>query len=405
MTTTGVTGQAWRATVTDRGHVVTDVHEVGWAVAAEDRWHVAVDEVAVRQQRIEGAPVVETRMRVLDGDAVQRVWSVPDHGGLTVIEIENDSPLPIAAALHGAPLLTDRPPSSVPPQGIELPDDTIVLPVAHRARVRVAIAHDHSASLDYVVPGQLPDWLAVARGWRQTAEQASRLVLPDEALADAVVAARCDLLLDGPTLTDSLDTVFDIAELVRLGEPGEAWMPEIIEPVAAVAKRDDAAVDDALGAVARMAQLAGDDTAARDVRRLLKRRRRDGRGLDDAPPTALASVQRGLSAGRFVRDVERCLAEDGAVLPIGIAAAWRGANFEVYTVPIGIDTTVSYAVRWHGDRPAVLWEQHGTPIELTAPAVDGSWATSEVRGEGLWQAVRAVRTLSLGEMPDGGDIA
>ena len=391
--------------MTDRGHVVAATHEVGWAVAAEDRWHVAADEVAVRQLRVEGAPVVETRMRVLDGDAVQRVWSVPDHGGVTVIEIENDSPLPIAAALYGAPLLTDRPPSSVPPQGIELPADAIVLPVAHRTHVRAAIAHDPSVDPSRIVPSRLPDWLAVARGWRQTAEHASRLVLPDEALADAVIAARCDLLLDGPTLTDPLDTVFDIAELVRLGEPAEAWMPEIIEPIADVARRDDATVDDALRAVARMARAAGDKTAARDVRRVLDRRHRDGRGLADAPLASLASVQRGASAGRFVCDVERCLADNGVVLPIGIAAAWRGANFEVYTVPAGVNTVVSYAVRWHGDRPAVLWEQHGTPIELTAPAVDDSWVTSEAKGEALWQAPRAVRTLSLSELPDGGDIA
>ncbi len=408
MITTGVTGQQWRAEVTDRGHVYTAEHDVGWAVAAEDRWHVAADEVAVRQQRLEGAPVVETRMRVLDGDAVQRVWSVPDHGGVTLIEIENDSPLPIAAALFGAPLATDRPPSSVPPQGIELPADAIVLPVAHRTRVRAAITHDAAAAAGRVLPGQLPDPLAVARGWRQTAESASRLILPDPALVDAVVAARCDLLLDGPALDDPLDTLFDIAELVRLGEPADAWAPEIVEPVAAVARRDDPAVDDALVALVRMATHGDDRVAARDLRRVLKRRKRDGRGRGERTVGSLATVQRGASAGRFVGDVERFLADDGVVLPAGIPAGWRGANFEVYTVPVGADTTVSYAVRWHGERPAVLWEQHGEPIELTAPAVDPQWRTSEAKGEALWRAPRGARSLQLGErldLPEGGDIS
>ncbi|MEM9516737.1 MAG: hypothetical protein AAGA42_17950 [Actinomycetota bacterium] len=407
MISTGVTGQRWRAEVTDRGHVRTAEHDVGWAVAAEDRWHVAADEVAVRQQRIEGAPVVETRMRVLDGDAVHRAWSVADHGGVTLIEIENDSPLPIAAALFGAPLATDRPPSSVPPQGIELPADAIVLPVAHRTRVRVAIAHEPAAA-GRVVPGQLPDPLAVARGWRQTAEAASRLVLPDPALVDAVVAARCDLLLDGPALDDPLNTLFDIAELVRLGEPADVWAAEIVEPVAAVARRDDPAVDDALVALVRMANHGDDGVAARDLRRLLKRRRRDGRASGDRGLGSLATVQRGASAGRFVGDVERFLAADGVLLPAGIPAGWRGANFEVYTLPVGADTAVSYAVRWHGERPAVLWEQHGAPTEILAPAVDPDWRTRDVKGEALWRAPRGARALQLGErldLPDGGDIS
>ena len=30
-------------------------------------------------------------------------------------------------------------------------------------------------------------------------------------------------------------------------------------------------------------------------------------------------------------------------------------------------TSVAFAVRWHGARPAVLWEQTGEPVELTAP--------------------------------------
>ena len=39
---------------------------------------------------------------------------------------------------------------------------------------------------------------AVARGWVALADRASRLDLPDGGLAEAVVAARCDLMLEGP---------------------------------------------------------------------------------------------------------------------------------------------------------------------------------------------------------------
>jgi hypothetical protein len=45
---------------------------------------------------------------------------------------------------------------------------------------------------------------------------------------------------------------------------------------------------------------------------------------------------------------------------------------------------VAYAVRWHGSRPAVLWEQTGDPVELVAPAVAPAWRTREATGEALW---------------------
>ncbi len=59
-------------------------------------------EPTVRQERIEGTPVVETRIRVPDGDAVQRVWAVSDVGGTVIVEFENESPMPFAIALSRA---------------------------------------------------------------------------------------------------------------------------------------------------------------------------------------------------------------------------------------------------------------------------------------------------------------
>ena len=142
--TTGVTGHPWRASVTPSGDIEPWDHDqepVRWYVAADDRWHVPAEETAVRQIRIDGTPVIETRLRIPDGDAVQRVWSVADDGGLTVIEIENDSSRPFAVALTGGGLVTERPPADVPIQGIELDASAIVLPVGHRSSARVAISH------------------------------------------------------------------------------------------------------------------------------------------------------------------------------------------------------------------------------------------------------------------------
>ena len=116
MITTGVTGQPWRASITEHGGIAPwdDTPALDWFVAADDRWHVPATEPAVRQQRIDGTAVTETRVRVPNGDVVHRVFTVADHGGLTVVEIENESTLPVAVAFDQREVLTERPIADVP---------------------------------------------------------------------------------------------------------------------------------------------------------------------------------------------------------------------------------------------------------------------------------------------------
>ena len=42
---------------------------------------------AVRQPAVDGTAVFETKLRIPGGDAVQRVWSVADAGGYTLVEV------------------------------------------------------------------------------------------------------------------------------------------------------------------------------------------------------------------------------------------------------------------------------------------------------------------------------
>lgn len=384
----GTPGRAW---VSPSGDVVraSDAATLRWFVAAEDRWHVPASEAAVRQRRIDGTPVVETRVRVPEGDAIQRVWSVPDSGGLTVIEVENASALPFAVAFAGTRVLTERPPADVPIRGIDLPEDAIVLPVAHRASVRVAIPHDPDRFSTWALPTLAPA-MAVVRGWQTVVHRASRLVLPDAGLGDAVTAARSDLLLAGPVEAsdDPVGFLLDVAELGRLGDDADAWMPEIVEPVASIARSDDADVDLALRACERLAIAAGDDRAAADIGDIRRRRVRDGRSVPSSETTtsSFSDLERGDSVGRFVAEVERRIADEGRLLPLGIPRRWLGSNFEVHGVPTGPRSTVGFAVRWHGERPALLWEQHGDTQRLTAPAVDADWSSDAVSGEALWAA-------------------
>ncbi|HEX5366698.1 MAG TPA: hypothetical protein VFW63_08570 [Acidimicrobiales bacterium] len=66
--------------------------------------------------------------------------------------------------------------------------------------------------------------------------------------------------------------------------------------------------------------------------------------------------------------------------------AWLGQGWEVHAAPTA-HGTVSYAVRWHGERVALLWEVRPHPgvgtVLLTAPGLDPSWSTTEAAGEAL----------------------
>ena len=397
--TVGVVGQPCRADVTAWGDVTpwgnpgAPAGTLRWLVAADDRWHDPSVEVAVRQQRVGGTPVVATRLRIPDGDAVQHVWSTPDRGGLTFVEVANDSPLPFAVAFSGLPVLTDRPPSDVPVEGIDLPSDAFVMPVGHHASVRVAIPHDPKRWVGRSLGEARGERSPVVDGWIATCDRASRLDLPDERLVTDVIAARCDLLLSGavsPT-DDPTGFVFDADELVRLGEQAATWLPEIVPPIEAISRAEQPQVDAALVAAQRIAVAAGDDRAAGDISRI-RARRQPGRARPTAP---FSEVVRGTSAGRFVHEVERRLASGGDLLPIGFPRSWIGLGIEVHRVPTGADSAVSYAVRWHGERPAVLWEQLGEPITLTATAVDSEWSTAEASGEALWSTPVQPRRLPV----------
>ena len=425
--TIGATGQFARWTVSPWGAVVPWGQEapelLDWYIAADDRWHVPAQEPTVRQTRTEGAPVIETRVRIPDGDAVQRIWAVPDGDGNVIVEFENESPLPFAIALTGPRVVTDRPPADVPIHGIELPDGAIVLPVGHRAIARVALPFPGGTGPSNLA--NVPPALAVVRGWTRVVEQASRLVLPDERLVEALVAARCDLLLEGPVAADHdpVGFLLDVAELVRCGDSAAAWLLDVVEPTERVAKHaarrgasDDVVADAlaALGACRIVAIRAGDARAASDIDRTAGRLAAGHGPLESSAGsagaiTSFADVRRGSSVGRFVRSIERRITDGGRLLPGGIPTSWRGSNFEVHGVPTSPETTVSFAVRWHGERPAVLWEQHaavdGATVELSAPDVDPHWRTSEVSGEALWPAPeveRARSSLSITVDPDGG---
>jgi len=379
--TTGVTGGGWRGNVTRWGGIEPwgDGAPLDWHIAADDRWHSPQREAAVRQRRIDGTAVVETRVRIPDGDAVQRVYSVPDRGGLTIIEVENESPLPIAVAFtHGA-LRSARAPTA-PIEGITLPEGSVAFPVGHHATLTVALAHDGSGA--GILHGGLPTAAGVARGWLATVERASRLLLPDAALSERFIAERCELALVGPEHPDNdpVGFLLGVGQLVRMGEKATEWIPDLAHALELAAKSAEPnwALSAALDAADHVLVVAAEKRARRDLLALSSR-------LACSHVLPLGAPA---DCAYFITWVERLIAdvhsEGGRLLPSGMPAGWEGNNFEVYGLPTGALGSVSFAVRWHGERPAVLWEQSGPPVTLSAPAIAPGWQTTDVKGEALW---------------------
>ena len=414
-----------------------------WWVGASDRWHRASREAAVRQSDAGAGAVVETRMKVPDGDAVQRVWGVAAGGGpaVAVVEVGNDAATAFAVALvvqspgamltvdqtgvavGGQPVLAwDRLPAgaAVGPGAVEALLEVeggategldgkgrdvaaAVWPLPHTARMAV------SASLGrglVPAPSDLPDAEAVVRGWQAHLDRGARIEVPDEGLARRIDRNRRRWLgLTGRM--ETLDTAelcelsvrldhhgyHDDAELV-LDEIAARWTTEspterltaftvhhdltgdreaAVRLVEAVAEAVEAAAR--IGAavpvepVERLLIAAGQDRAAQDVRRL------------NLPSTEPSSE--GLRA--------ELVADHGDILDLapGFRDAWRGGPLAVYDLPTRFGL-VSYAVRWHGPRPALLWELDSrsgqTPVTVRAPALDESWSSQEPTGETLLAA-------------------
>jgi hypothetical protein len=76
-----------------------------WWVGAEDRWHLPSRELPnrVRQQLLDETPVVETAMRVPGGEIVHRTYSIRGDDELVIVEIENQSRVPVALAVAVRP--------------------------------------------------------------------------------------------------------------------------------------------------------------------------------------------------------------------------------------------------------------------------------------------------------------
>ncbi len=122
---------------------------------------------------------------------------------------------------------------------------------------------------------------------------------------------------------------------------------------------------------------------------------RAGEGHDGVVAAAMLDVVRDL----LVRETS----DGGLALCSLVPHDWLGQPVEVHDAPTH-HGLVSFAIRWHGDRPALLWElaphDGTTAVRITAPGLDPSWSTTELRGDALLAAVPAPPGFTAEPQPD-----
>ena len=402
----GIRSGGWNAIVNERGSIrLNDGSSVlDWHIAADDRWHDPSTEPSVRQTRRAGVPVIETRLRIPGGDAIQSVYAVADAGGLVVIEITNESTLPIAVAFTRPDVISSRTPSPRGAQGIELPTGSVVFPVAHGTTLRVALrAPDNVvANVDL---DRLPSFEQLQKGWLKAVEQAGYVIVPEGAVAPLVARLRSDALIlsgheiedwsigaGGDCANDPVAYILTLQELLRMGEKLNSDSTHIrVDHAARLAQ----CVETLLKDNKKTPILPWDVERALFAAQFVFARMGESRAADDVaaaqlrmssvaePPNVMPTDIRAIA---WVEEKMVAMQRDGSVQIFGrgIPRLWLGANLECHRVAAGPLHTVSFGIRWHGEKPALLWEVTGPAgIKLTAGKCDPTWTSVEATGETL----------------------
>jgi hypothetical protein len=374
-------------------------------VGAEDGWHDPALQASTRQRRVGAAPIVETRVRTTTGDVRSDIYGAYMAPDVYMVDVTNDGRTPVViafvtdhlravlagadddrsddAALH---LVLPRPPRDVvhaadadaiwqqltsaetrigdDPVAVgdvvrSVPDlgagtaHALVYPLPHGATIRVAIrigAGTFPTGGFASLPG--PD--AVQAGWAAQLQRGMHTVLPDERIQHAIDASRVELLLAHAHLPATPDMMVAL----------EDW---------------------------------GFDTEAADAFEQLKfldKRRVIHRPVDAAPWSHLEELMRTMSPTyTFPKGPEALLNHVRSLLAFErpdktidllthVPPSWMGQSLDVVRAPTRRGW-VSYSVRWHGNRPAILWECEHRDLRLHAPGLDPLWISDQPAGEAL----------------------
>jgi hypothetical protein len=344
------------------------------------------------------------------GDARSRIYGIGGHAGLLAIEIENDSPAPFVVAfvlrpsapdgqlyslaVHGTWVVADGRPIlrtlqkprrwAVSQQGRTFdvvatgdapagPFPTtrsragtlagaFLHPLAHRAKLRacVVIGLDAAAPLEASDPELLPTPSQAVLGWKAQLDRGMHVMVPDERLQTAIDAARAALLLSAANTSRPTPGKFIALEDWGFDREGEVVWKQL-------GSRDRR----------RANQRNASSGAWDEVRRML---------VESSPTFSWPDGPSGfLHAMREV--LVREYADGRVALLPEFPLEWVGHSVEVHDVPTRRGLA-SFALRWHGARPALLWECTSV-LRVTCPALDPGWSSDEPRGDALLAPHRA----------------
>ena len=437
---------------------------VGWAVGAEDRWHVAAEETAVRAHLVDDMPVTATLMRVPGGDVVLRAAAGrAGSGRAVVLEFNNDTPMAVSlavgvdgsiksAAVTGSRLLTDgraavdlgRAPGGAvavddgdvwravraePPAGdcearsrAGTAAAAAVVPLAPRVPLRVIVGVGGESAGNASSPEE------IATGWRAVVERAASISLPDETavrawrrgIAASILAAGCAEPLAAARAAAVLDRVSlpDEADRAREALVGAAERSRLAPPAAAAGLRALASRRLRTGRVSGLADWAGPlaeaagdgldpltleqvaaaleteaPAAARDARRLLAQTPASMSQPVVTDDTLAALVRNSVAFGgdglAGIEALLDCLVAETAEHVVMLPAPpemWRGASVDTRSL-VTRHGLLSFSVRWHGTRPALLWDLQPVRVDDAATrlrcGLAESWASEALAGEVL----------------------
>lgn len=306
-----------------------------------------------------------------------------------------------------------------------------VWPVPHTATIRLVIELDEPTAPTAAVPTTED----INRGWGAHLKQGMRVDVDGLDVADHVgVAARSALTL-WPEIEDTPSAILALAETGFGRDAGRFF-----------ARLERCEEDDrVLRSLARWAQLGEQAHQLEDLERILGRLAQAAHGvaarggevagpawLDDAMVTlggrlhqigqpdvadrvhSFRAVEQGLtgaadelarldkerdkrgvwpagqmaSASRYLRMLRSVVIDDaGAELRLlpELPKLWRGRAIDVFVMPVA-NGHVSFGLRWHGPRPALLWEATlapEAPLRITVPGIDPAFSSVEREGEAL----------------------
>ncbi|HIL06364.1 MAG TPA: hypothetical protein EYG17_09990 [Acidimicrobiia bacterium] len=401
-TLTGNLESIFRVAVDPRGliSVRPGFWSLDWWLRVDESWIFPAQHGAVRQRVVDGAPVVETVIRVAGGDVIHRVYGARLQTDYTVVEVENQASRPVALGFAVRPydllgggrveqielnnqvlsvdgrvaFVCGRTPGrlivgagGIDPAGslddviagdfsvkceVGMASAAIIVPLVHGSTFRGAIPLEDASNHEVI--SRLPSGQQVAAGWGNHAVNACRFVLPPGRINDLFDASRQSILL--ASTGEDVDpapggpphrAVDEAAVLMALAESG--YRATVREILISRAKRQDR-----LGAVTHqnLDVTAATITAA-------------DRALEIAPDPALAHA-----LSEFVADGARWMLANPAE---GVSEALVAArNLLVRVGAQKAAHELSELLPWNveSDTPAVAYGENIDVVKLARSAFE-----------------------------------